>query len=139
MAQRDAGYDLVVDQAMIVAGFGCRPGAVADDFLSALAEALDVARCDVSALACVAFPHFRAAEAATTLWDLPVAIIDQSALEQACLRAETHSARTFAHSGLTSVAESAALAAAGPGSRLLVRRISAGSVTCAIAIGERPA
>ncbi|SDC82064.1 cobalt-precorrin 5A hydrolase [Sphingomonas sp. YR710] len=124
---------------MIVAGFGCRPGAATDDFLSALAEALNIAQCDASTLACVAFPHFRAAEAATTLSDLPVAIIGQPALEQACLRAETHSARTFAHTGLTSVAESAALAAAGPGSRLLVRRIGAGSVTCAIAIGERPA
>lgn len=142
MAQRDAGHDLVVGQAMIRAGFGCRRGATADDFISALAQALEIAQCPRSTLAGVAFPHFRQTEpgaiAATTLWGLPVEIVDQAALARACQRAETHSALAFAHTGLTSVAESAALAAAGPGSRLVARRTSVGSVTCAIAIGERP-
>ena len=141
VAQRDAGHDLVVDQAMILAGFGCRRGATTGDFIAALAQALEIARCEYSTLAGVALPHFRQAEpgaiAATTLWGLPVEIVDQPALAQACRRAETHSALAFAHTGLTSVAESAALAAAGPGSRLLARRTGAGSVTCAIAIGER--
>ena len=126
---------------MIVAGFGCRRGATTGDFIAALAQALAIARCQRATLAGVAFPHFRQAEAgaiaAMKLWGLPVAIVDQPALAQACQRAETHSARAFAHTGLTSVAESAALAAAGPGSRLLARRTGAGSVTCAIAIGER--
>lgn len=127
---------------MIVAGFGCRPGAKAEDFESALAVALQSAGCPRQALSAIALPYFRKDEdgavAAMRQWQLGVAIIDQPALEQACLRAETHSALALTHTGLSSVAESAALAAAGTGSRLLAKRVSAGGVTCAIAIGEEP-
>jgi cobalt-precorrin 5A hydrolase len=133
MAQRHAGYDLELDKAMIVAGFGCRPGAPLSDFVSALS---DVGHYGVTH---IAIPHFRAAEAgviaAIKQWDLPVAIIDQAGLEQACDRAVTHSALALEHTGVSSVAESAALAAAGPGGRLLATRVSAGLVTCAIAAG----
>jgi cobalt-precorrin 5A hydrolase len=122
---------------MIAAGFGCRPGAPASDFVTALAAARAIA--EGAVVAAIAIPHFRATEAgivsATELWALPVTIVDRAALEQACGRATTHSALALEHIGLSSVAESAALAAAGPDSWLLAKRVSAGSVTCAIAMG----
>ena len=125
---------------MIVAGFGCRPGARLEDFQSALDIALQSAGCPKQMLSAIALPHFRkddeGAKAAMRQWPFSIAIIDQPALEQACTRAETRSALAQAHTGLSSVAESAALAAAGKDSRLLAKRVSAGGVTCAIAIGE---
>ena len=66
----------------------------------------------------------------------PVRVVEQADLEQAALRAQSHSALALARTGVSSVAESVALAAAGPGSRLLARKVVAGAVTCAIAIGE---
>jgi cobalt-precorrin 5A hydrolase len=123
---------------MNVAGFGCRPGAPVEDFVAALAGALKVTV--GKAVTCIAIPHFRAHEAgliaATDRWNLPVVVVDQAMLNEACERAETHSALALEHTGLSSVAESAALAAAGLGSRLIAKRVSAGSVTCAIAIRE---
>jgi cobalt-precorrin 5A hydrolase len=120
---------------MIVAGFGCRPGAPASDFVAALAAALD--RWGCAGVTGVAIPHFRADEAgviaATQKWNLPVSVIEQPGLEQACLRAQTHSTLALEHTGISSIAESAALAATGPDSQLVATRVSAGSVTCAIA------
>lgn len=125
---------------MIVAGFGCRPGAPVDDFLAAFRLALKAAGCDWRSVVSLAVPHFRAAELrALGAWEtlgLSVAVVDQEALADACVRAETHSALAHKHTGISSVAESAALAVAGEGSRLLARRTSAGAVTCAIAIWE---
>jgi len=125
---------------MIVAGFGCRPGAAALDFDAALDLALRAAGCPRDTLSVVALPYFRKDEAgiaaALIAWRIDATVIDRPTLEQACLRAETHSALAKIHTGLSSVAESAALAAAGPRSRLLARRVSAGGVTCAIAFGE---
>ena len=47
----------------------------------------------------------------------------------------THSPRVQALHGVGSVAEAAALAAAGPGARLLLSRIASERVTCALAQG----
>ena len=48
-------------------------------------------------------------------------------------RVETHSERVAVLSGVGSVAESAALAAAGPASTLIVPRLIVGAATCALA------
>ena len=50
----------------------------------------------------------------------------------------TSSARVESLKGVPSVAETAALAAAGHGARLLAPRIATATVTCAIAIGGEP-
>jgi cobalt-precorrin 5A hydrolase len=60
-------------------------------------------------------------------------------LEAAGAGAQTRSLRVLALTGLPSVAEAAALAAAGPRARLIVPRVSAATATCALAVaGELP-
>jgi len=54
-------------------------------------------------------------------------------LSREAARAVTHSARVERHVGLPSLAETAALAGAGPGGALILPRIAAGGATCAIA------
>ena len=63
-------------------------------------------------------------------------LITQDALEEADLRTVTRSTRSMATLNVQSVAEAAALAAAGPNSRLLAPRVAVGPVTCALAEGE---
>jgi cobalt-precorrin 5A hydrolase len=48
-------------------------------------------------------------------------------------RVDTHSERVTALAGVGSVAEAAALAAAGPASKLIVPRLIVGAATCALA------
>lgn len=125
---------------MIVAGIGCRRGVSAHEVVAALSAALDEARLSPDALTCIATARFKQDEAgiqgASNELGLPLAFIDQPDLERAATRAVTHSEFVRAHSGVSSVAEAAALAAAGPDSRLHLPRRAIGAVTCAIAIGE---
>jgi cobalt-precorrin 5A hydrolase len=60
-------------------------------------------------------------------------LVPTSELETAGERAVTRSQRVVALMGVPSVAEAAALAAAGGTARLLVPRIAIGSATCALA------
>ncbi len=64
---------------------------------------------------------------------LPLVYLPRGALEAVAPHAMTTSARVLALFGVSSLAETAALAGAGPGSHLVLARISADGVTCAIA------
>jgi cobalt-precorrin 5A hydrolase len=75
----------------------------------------------------------RGMAAAATALRLPLVFLSQSALAAAAARCKTRSARVEAMFGLPSLAEAAAIAGAGPGSRLVLERISGWSATCAIA------
>jgi cobalt-precorrin 5A hydrolase len=75
------------------------------------------------------------ADAAKAL-GLPLVFLEPEVLRQASLRAVTRSSKVMALFGLPSIAETAALAGAGPSSVLLVTRMSDGGASCAIA-GER--
>jgi cobalt-precorrin 5A hydrolase len=121
---------------MIVAGIGCRR-AVSAAAIVALAQ--DAARQVAASLDLVAAPEFRRqetgiAEAAATL-GLPIRWIAHAALKCEQGRCLTRSVRAEAEVGLASVAEAAALAAAGPDSRLILPRIASGGVTLALAEG----
>jgi cobalt-precorrin 5A hydrolase len=70
--------------------------------------------------------------------NLPILWIERAALKGEQGRCLTRSARAEAEVGLSCVAEAAALAGAGPGSRLVLPRIAGGGVTCALAEGPRP-
>ena len=74
-------------------------------------------------------------EAATSL-GVPLVLIPQAALEAAEPRVLTRSERVVALTGLGSVAETAALAGAGPQSTLKRARIASANATCAIAVNE---
>ncbi len=122
---------------MIVAGFGCRAAASPAALRAALAAALsalpDVAAPD--ALAAPADRHPQLAPLAAEL-GLPVRLV-----AAADLRGQdtfTQSPVSVAARGCGSVCEAAALAAAGPGARLLATRRMAPDRTtaCAIAQGD---
>ncbi len=70
---------------------------------------------------------------------LPVLILPKQALRGTEDRITVPSPAAKVCFGIPSVAEAAALAAAGPGSRLLVARISLPDATCAIAAAVRRA
>jgi cobalt-precorrin 5A hydrolase len=128
------------DKAMIVAGIGFRHSASADEIVSLVEQAVaHAALCDdglkqlatIQALA--ALPAFT--EASRRLAVTGIAI-DDAAMRSAAPRVLTHSARSLAAHGVGSVAEAAALAAGGSEARLILKRISSASVTCALAQKE---
>ena len=122
---------------MIVAGVGFRRSAAADEIVAlverALAEAgLEPAR--LSRLATLAPLSSEVAfrDAARRLAVPPVGV-DGATARDAAPRVQTTSARALAAHGVGSVAEAAALGAAGPESRLVHGRIASAAATCALA------
>jgi cobalt-precorrin 5A hydrolase len=70
---------------------------------------------------------------------VPLVPVPPRDVEAAGERVATRPARVFAHTGVPSLAEAAALAAAGPAARLIAKRLAVGSATCALAqAGGRP-
>ena len=117
---------------MIVAGIGCRRGCSANDVVVAVRAAEARSACTAVALAA---PDFKRDEPglhdAAVRLGLPIRFIARDALLRAQSRCVTHSAAALDATGLSSVAEAAALAAAGAPLRLL--RIQFGAATCALA------
>jgi cobalt-precorrin 5A hydrolase len=132
-----------LDQAMIVAGVGCRAGASAREIEAAVAAALDRAGVDADSLGAIATSPAKGGEpgiaAVASERGVKLVVVPQPEFEAAGLRAVTRSERVLALTGVPSVAEAAALAAGGPASRLLAPRIAVGAATCALAIaGDAP-
>ena len=125
---------------MIVAGIGCRKGASARDIDAVIDAALAEAGLPVSQLTMIATAERKRDEAgiaeAASARGLRVEIVPQARLEEADTRASTSSRRVRAAAGVGSVAEAAALAAAGPGAQLLMPRVVLGPATCALAASE---
>lgn len=120
---------------MIVAGIGARKNVTADEVLAVLDAALathDLPRTAISALASSSAKSAEPgiAEAATRL-----GITCQRLSDELLRGAETISLSdaSIAATGLASLSEAAALAAAGPGGSLLGPRVALGPVTCALA------
>ncbi|MEJ2624376.1 MAG: cobalamin biosynthesis protein [Pseudolabrys sp.] len=124
---------------MMVAGIGCRAGASAQEIEGALMAALEQAGVETP-LRAIATSATKAVEAGIAAVararGVDLIALPQAALEAVAARALTHSPRVQAVAGVPSVAETAALAAAGPGARLLAPRLALGPVTCALATGE---
>jgi cobalt-precorrin 5A hydrolase len=124
-------------KAMIVAGVGCRRDAPAADIEAAIAAACSRAGVATDALGLIATAAFksgeRGIEGAASKLGIAIVLVPQDELGAASQRAMTHSARVAARVGVPSVAEAAALAAAGPAARLLGRHIIIGAATCALA------
>ena len=129
-----------LDQSRIVAGIGCKRGAPAADIEAAIRAALARGGVSLNALAAVATiamkqSEFGIAAAAknsasnSSLYPKPICRPPANA-------PQTHSERVLALTGVPSVAEAAALAAAGPTARLLGPRLAVGDVTCALAIAR---
>jgi cobalt-precorrin 5A hydrolase len=128
------------DEAVIVAGVGFRRSAAADEIVILVELALKRAALTHDALAKLGtiealadLPAF--IEAAHRLAVAAIAVGERD-LSAAAPRVRTQSARSLAAHGVGSVAEAAALAAAGPGATLVLERIASTSVTCALARPE---
>jgi len=118
---------------MIVAGFGMR----ADVTEASLQDALDQTGYAPDAIATVADKaEFVAFQTFARAQNLPIQTVSQDSLDQA--QTQTQSQASLQHRGTGSVAEAAALIAAGTGATLIsTRKISNDRLaTCAIAITE---
>jgi len=117
---------------MIVAGVGCRRGAPAPDIETAIRAALARAGIAADALDAIATPQAKRSEAGimTAAEKLGVRVVLVPEVE---LKAAE---RVLALIGVPSVAEAAALAAAGPSARLVSPRLVIGAATCALAASE---
>ncbi|WP_019173876.1 cobalamin biosynthesis protein [Pseudaminobacter salicylatoxidans] len=127
-----------MDKTMIVAGIGSRKGVSREQVLGAIntalgAHDLDIARLDALATGKLK-QHEDAIFQAGRQLRRAIIIIGDAELAEAGKRARTHSELSLEATGAPSLSEAAALAAAGPGSRLLGPRIVRDAVTCAIAI-----
>jgi cobalt-precorrin 5A hydrolase len=129
--------DQSLDKTMIAAGIGCKRGTSAPDIEAAIRTALARAHITPAALDVIATIEAKSAEAgirtAAEKLGVAVVIVPDSDLALAGDRVETHSKRVLALTGVGSVAEAAALAAAGPAAKLISPRLVMGSATCALA------
>ncbi len=127
---------------MIVAGIGCRAEVDAEAVRSAIAAALRDTGRGAAEIALLATVPAKAEEpglvAASAALGLELLAVPEDALRAAAPRCLTDSPRARSATGLPSVAEAAALAAAGPGARLLAPRSAAGGATCALAEAAAP-
>jgi cobalt-precorrin 5A hydrolase len=125
------------DEAMIVAGVGFKRSVAAGEIVALVEQALERSALTREALVKLAtidaladLPAFTEAARRLAVAVIPV---EAQALSAAAPRIRTHSARSFAAHGVGSVAEAAALAAAGPHAELILDRIVSPSATCALA------
>ncbi|XSG82173.1 MAG: cobalamin biosynthesis protein [Methyloligella sp. ZOD6] len=132
---------------MMVAGFGCRKDVTGEAVAEALAMAAERCGIDPSQLDALATPAEKQHEAGfrdlATLLSLPLIAVEEEEMKQVAERALSLSSRVVALKGVPSVAETVALAAAGPSARLLAPRVASSSATlssatCAIAVGDGP-
>lgn len=125
---------------MIVAGIGCRRGASAAAIEQSIEAALAECRMDRSALDALATASEKGEEPglrdAAIRLSLPLILVFEPELVLAADRALSVSQRVLDLKGVPSIAETAALAAAGRNARLLAARVSNREASCAIAIGE---
>lgn len=125
-------------EAVIVAGVGFRPGATAEEIEALVRRAMvlhGAERVDLLATEAGKAIERGLEEAARRLSVALVACAVPDLLGMTD-RLLTRSARVQEATGLPSIAEAAALVAAGRNSRLLGPRLASARVTCAIAVGD---
>ena len=107
--------------------------------LEAALQRLDLTPADLAAIATLSDKAAEPAlSALATRLRLPLIAVPRAALQRAGAGCASHSDRVVTLHGVGSVAEAAALAAAGSGARLVLPRLILGPVTCALARGGEP-
>ncbi len=123
-------------EAVIAIGVGCRKDCTADAVIALVRQALQAANLpeEGAALFTVAGKEMETGlqKAARDL-NMPLTFLDPEILKAAAPQTQTRSMRAEELFGVPSVCETAALAGAGPKSRLILPQIKSSSVTCAIA------
>ncbi|MFD1300138.1 cobalamin biosynthesis protein [Methylobacterium marchantiae] len=126
------------ERRSLVAGIGFRHGAGADEIIALIRRALAESAQAADRLAAIATAEDRVGErpireAAAAFGIVPTGI-SPSALTAVDRHVPTRSIRIEASRNVGSVAEAAALAAAGDGGILILPRIASPAVTCALAL-----
>ena len=118
----------------VIAGIGCRSRCPADEIVAVVRDAGLRAGRAADALAAPAFKSGEAGlHAAAELLGLGLILVGPEALAAAQAACVTRSRIAAQATGVASVAEGSALAAAGPGARLILPRIASTRATCALA------
>lgn len=124
---------------MIVAGVGFRREVETQEIASLVRRALEQAALPPSALESLAtiqaLAQVPAFLSAAESLGVPAIAVARASLDEAAPRVRTRSPRARAAHGVGSVAEAAALGAAGPASALVLDRIASAAATCALARG----
>jgi cobalt-precorrin 5A hydrolase len=124
---------------MIAIGVGCRKGAASDAIVALVRRAIREAG-ELAGERALFTGEAKRGEAnlddAARALALPLRYVAPERLAIEAPRAATRSARVERLIGLPSLAETAALAGAGPGGQLILQRIAARGATCAIAYRE---
>ncbi len=117
---------------MIVAGIGFRQACDVADIVDIVRAAAKRSGHAPSRLAAPWFKDSTALREAAEILRLPLLLLERDAMEAAQSRCLTRSFAAERAVGLASVAEAAALAGAGAEATLLLPRMSARGVTCAL-------
>ena len=124
----------------MVAGIGCRLGASAEMIDEALERAAAALGIDARHITAIATERGKGREpgivAAAARRGLPLRLVDASELRRVADKVLTRSERVRLAKDVPSIAEAAALAAAGAHAHLLGARIATAVATCAIAVGD---
>lgn len=124
---------------MLACGIGCRRGTPAEDIEAAIGAARKELRCD-EAIAVIATEESKAEEPglreAARRFGIPLITYSARELDGVSGAVLTISQAALAHKGVPSVAEAAAILAAGDNARLLGPRVANPTTTCAFAVGE---
>jgi cobalt-precorrin 5A hydrolase len=122
---------------MIALGIGCRRNAPAEDIEALIAQTLSAASLSIAMIGVIATESGKVSEPglveAVQRLARPLVGIASSELAKTSDLVVTRSGRVQRLKGVPSVAETAALAAVGPGGRLVVPRLANATVTCALA------
>ena len=126
---------------MIVAGIGCKKGANSEAIATAIRAAQKAVGITAAPDQIATLDDKRAEQGilqAAEQLAIPIVFLSRDQLSQFADAALTSSIKVKAVKGVPSVAETAALAAAGQGGKLLGPRVAVGDATCAIATGAAP-
>ena len=128
---------LVFDQKTLAVGVGCERGTSQDEVVSLIAATLANNGLSPLAVACHASLELKEDEPAINQLDV-IRFFSVEELNMETPKLKTPSLIVLAEVGVPGVAESAALAAAGPGAGLLVAKTKSKRATCAIARAPKP-
>jgi cobalt-precorrin 5A hydrolase len=119
---------------MIIAGLGFRAACTAEELVALIVSVAAAAGAEIAALA---VPDFKVGASALTTAASSLALevrpVSTDALVAVQPLCPSRSAAALDSVGVASVAEACALAAAGPGARLLAPRTASAAATCALA------
>ena len=144
--QTDDTTGLVICPSVLTLGIGCERGVKTKDLAEFIEDVLVTAGLAKQAVACVATVDIKEDEIAirevAALDDIPVRLFTPARLDEETPRVTDPSDYVFETVGTHSVAEAAALAAAGPDGELIVAKQKGpikkgGGMTCAIARSPR--